>query len=282
MINPVFKRELKSKGRSLRTPLMIIIYLLVISSVMAVILYATNESYNSNFGFDPQYIKSIYLVITLLMMGLICFIVPATTSGSICGEKQRKTFDLMVCTKMSSWSIVLGKLASSLLQTVMLLIATIPILSILFLYGGLSIWNIILLFLFFLVVAVLLGSIGLFCSSYFKRTVTATVVSYIVMLVLTLGTIYVVGVAVGVFNTYLSAGTIRNIARLIYINPFTGLSAILSQQMGENVFIGYIANISLAKRAIVYNISFNIIASVVLLFCTTLRINPIKRYEIFK
>ncbi|WDV47015.1 ABC transporter permease subunit [Clostridiaceae bacterium M8S5] len=280
MINPVLKRELKTKGRSVRTTLMLIFYIFVISSVLVVVLYSSYSRYDS-YGFDPEYIKDIYFGISVLMMALICLIVPATTSGSICGEKQRKTFDLMTCTRMSSWAIVLGKLSASLLQTVMLLVLTIPIISVLFFYGGLSIWNIALLFLFFLVVAVLLGSIGLFTSAYFKKTVTATVASYFVMLALTLGTIYVVAV-VGVFYKEFSQETIRLIARLLYSNPFTGLAGILSQQLGTNIFLVNLVHLTTVKRIIIYNLSFNIIASFILLYLTTIKIDPMKEIKIFK
>ncbi|WP_066503809.1 ABC transporter permease [Abyssisolibacter fermentans] len=282
MINPVLKRELKTKGRSFRTTLMMIFYILIISSVMSVVLYTSNSGYNSYMGFDPESIKEIYFGISILQMALICLIIPATTSGSICGERQRKTFNLLICTKMSSWSIVLGKLFASMIQTILLLILTIPIISILFLYGGLSIGNIILLFLFYLVTAILLGSIGLFSSAYFKKAVTATVTSYFVMLLLTVGTIYVVTVGVRIFDTELTLETVKWIARLLYINPFTGLTAILSQQLGADIFLGDIANITFIKRTIIYNLSFDLLFSFLLLYLTTLKINPMKGIKIFK
>lgn len=282
MINPVLKRELKTKGRSFRTTLMMIFYILIISSVMSVVLYTSNSGYNSYMGFDPESIKEIYFGISILQMALICLIIPATTSGSICGERQRKTFNLLICTKMSSWSIVLGKLFASMIQTILLLVLTIPIISILFLYGGLSIGNIILLFLFYLVTAILLGSIGLFSSAYFKKAVTATVTSYFVMLLLTVGTIYVVTVGVRIFDTELTLETVKWIARLLYINPFTGLTAILSQQLGADIFLGDIANITFIKRTIIYNLSFDLLFSFLLLYLTTLKINPMKGIKIFK
>ena len=120
---------------------------------------------------------------------MLLLIVPALTAGSISGERERQTLNLLLTTRMTPADIVLGKLMSSLSTVFLLVVSSFPILALVFVYGGVTGKDIGLLLISFGSTALLAGSIGICCSSVFKRTTIATAVSYCVMAALVFGTV---------------------------------------------------------------------------------------------
>jgi len=276
-MNPVLKKELKTRMRTWKTSIMLSIYILILSSLMLLIFIETG----SFRGFRPGFLNEMYLVIAVLQLILITFIVPATTASSISGERERSTFDLLLCTRLSSISIVLGKLMASLAQIVLLLVVSIPILSILFLFGGISPGNILVLFIFYFITSILFGSIGIFASAFFNKTSTSTVISYLITLFLIGGTFIVVIFSRGIFLGTMGRIPTRFLEIVLYANPFSGLSAILGHQLGEDILGGLLNRRNSASVLIplYYNIGFDLIISSILLYLTSLKINPMKSFS---
>ncbi len=119
---------------------------------------------------------------------LVAFIAPAFTAGQISLEREKQTLDLLISTPMRPAAIVVGKLAAALAFVVLMIVAAVPITAIVLMYGGASIDDIVRQQVVLLATALLLGAIGLFFSALLKRTQAATVLTYITMLALTLGT----------------------------------------------------------------------------------------------
>lgn len=285
MINPVLKKEMKTKMRTWRTIITISLYALALSSLMILIYSQTFVSYRNINGFKAESLKIMYVAVIIFQFAMIIFIVPTLTSGSISGEKERRTFDLLICSKLSSFSIILGKLLAALSQIILLLIISIPVLGVLFLFGGISPLNVISIFLFNVVIAILIGSIGIFNSAIFKKTTTATVISYLVTFFLAGGTFIIVGMLKGLFFVY-NKTFIRDIISqtVMYINPFSGLAAIISHQIGGD-FIGELVGTNAGWTVLTplyINIAFDLIVSVILLYLASIKINPMKRSKKLK
>ncbi len=282
MINPVLKKELKTRMRTWKTPAMISLYAILICSLFFIIFIESFVNSRYGVGFRPYSVRTMYIVITIFQMLLIIFIVPAITSSSICGERERRTFDMLVGTRLSSFSIVLGKLMASLAQIVLLLIVSIPILSIMFLFGGFSPGNIIMLFLFYLVTAIYFGSIGIFTSTFFRKTTTSTIMSYLISLFLVGGTIIITVIWAEFVrsNLYGSQRPASFYPLIMHFNPFSGLSSILLYQMGENIFGGllYTNQKSVALLNLYINVGVSLTISFILLFLSSLKINPMNKF----
>ncbi|NLM13312.1 MAG: hypothetical protein GX209_06165 [Epulopiscium sp.] len=137
MINPVLRRELKTKLRSWKAPTLLSVYLVILASFGGLIM-AINELDVYTRGFDPRGALSIYALLAGCQLGLIILLVPALTSGTISGERERQTLDLLLVTKLSPFSIIIGKLMASISQIILLILASIPIFSIIFVFGGVS------------------------------------------------------------------------------------------------------------------------------------------------
>ena len=130
----------------------------------------------------------LYMFVASLEFLMLILIMPALTAGSISGERERQTLDLMLTTCMTPADIVLGKLEAALGTMFVMVVSSLPILAMVFVYGGVAASDLILLVCCFFAAAVFMGSIGLCCSALFRRTTAATVAAYAVTAVLTAGT----------------------------------------------------------------------------------------------
>jgi hypothetical protein len=167
--------------------------------------------------------QTIFTLLSIFQIILICFIAPGFTAGQISLEREKQTLDLLVSTPMRPGAIVVGKLLAALAFVVLMIVAAVPITAIVLMYGGASVDDIIRQQLVLLATAVALGAIGLFFSALLKRTQAATVLSYITMLALTLGTIMLFGFWTLLINQSGNGFGIgpprRAPEQLLYINP---------------------------------------------------------------
>ncbi|NLK97158.1 ABC transporter permease [Defluviitalea saccharophila] len=280
MINPVLRRELKTKLRSWKAPTLLIVYLVILASFGGLIM-AINEFDSYTSGFDPRSALTIYSLLAGCQLGLIILLVPALTSGTISGERERQTLDLLLVTKLSPFSIIIGKLMASISQIILLIIASMPIFSIIFIFGGVSLANILLLFLFFIATAIMVGSVGIFCSTFFKKTTTATVISYLFILNLCIGTI----VALAMFHEYSFAirhqGLTYGESLLVAgANPFIGFLSVLQNQVMSYNIIGDILSIHNNNAKILLqpwqvNIIFDAVITFIMILLSVIRIQPV-------
>jgi ABC-type transport system involved in multi-copper enzyme maturation permease subunit len=98
---------------------------------------------------------------------------------------------MLAATPISSLAIVLGKLVSALAWVLLLLLASIPVTALVFTFGGVSPDDVVRAYVVLLVMTVAFGAIGLFVSSFVRRTPAATVITFAVVGTLTLGTFFV-------------------------------------------------------------------------------------------
>ncbi|SCG82455.1 hypothetical protein DW1_0847 [Proteiniborus sp. DW1] len=278
-MNPVLKKELKTRMRTWRTPLMISLYVLVLSLLVLLVFVDVIFSYNSSRGMRLDNVRDMFFVFTIFQLLLLIFIVPATTAGSISGERERSTLELLICTKMSSFSIILGKLFSSLAEVIVLLVASIPVMSTFFIFGGVSPGNIILIFGFYFVTAILFGSIGIFMSAFFKKTSSSTVASYVVALFLLGGTFFIVLLTRALFYLPRGLSITQTFPIILYANPLSGLGSILFKMMGEDILSGFIGRGSSNSPLLplYINLGFDLVLSAILLYLSALKINPMTK-----
>ena len=133
---------------------------------------------------------------------LVAFIGPAFTAGAISGERERQTFDLLRTTLLSAESFVLGKLISALGYVFLLVLVSIPLQSIAFLLGGLSLVELVISQVVILVAAVTYALYGLWCSAAMRTTLAATVTTFAGMLFVTFGTPLLAGMAAVLGSTF--------------------------------------------------------------------------------
>lgn len=119
---------------------------------------------------------------------LVLVLAPAFTTGAISLEREKQTLDLLVTTPLSTLGMVIGKLFSALVYVFLLIIASIPLASLVFVFGAVGPDDLVRAYLFLFALAFGMGALGLFVSALVRRTQTATVFTFVLVLVLSIGT----------------------------------------------------------------------------------------------
>ncbi|MCB8966612.1 MAG: ABC transporter permease subunit [Chloroflexota bacterium] len=177
--NPVTLKELRSRMRGRRAFVVLTVYLVVMSLLIALIYLAYASAANQAYGPDPRQAgKVVFGAVIGVQVFLVTFIAPAFTAGAITGEKERQTFDLLRTTLLPANWFVIGKLLSSLSYVFLLIIAAIPLQSIAFLLGGLSVEELVISQILIVIGAITFAMYGLFCSAHLRSTLAASVTTF--------------------------------------------------------------------------------------------------------
>lgn len=274
-INPVFIKELKVKARSWRFPIGISVFILFILMFMIMMLNEVVFSNNFKWGIRLMEFRNLYMFLFAFLLVIISIIVPSTASNAICGEKSRETFDLLVSSKLNIASIVFGKLMATISHTIVLLFVSLPFFALFFVIGVVNINYILLLFFYYIIYALLCGSIGLFYSTICKSSVASAISTYVTGLTITLfNLLFVITMYSRIGNNeYLD----NFLSFLMHLNPLTGFGMIIELQFNQEVIKSIFT--TLGRYYNVYsvlgvNILITIAISVVLLSITIYLNNP--------
>jgi ABC-2 type transport system permease protein len=181
--NPVLVKEVKLRFRSLKSFTGILFYLIAMSIFVFGFIFLTT-SFSGTGYFRPEESFFLFGLLTYIQLGLILFITPGLTAGTISTEREKQTLNILLTTSQSSMQIILGKLSSSIAFLVLMLIAGLPIYSLVFLFGGISPGQLGLIFLFFFLTMITVGSIGVMFSTITRKTIVAMIATYGTMIFL--------------------------------------------------------------------------------------------------
>lgn len=187
-LNPIVKKDVKVQARSMKICwsvfayelILALVFFLAINVIQSASRYSTSNIYSAMVWLYP-----VLAVTQLIILGLV---VPVRTASSISGEKERQTFDIMMTTSMSPFSIIAGKVMTAVVQGMFFVVASMPVMALSFIIGGMS-WAYLFWFLgIALLVSFFSASIGILCSSLCKRSISAVIMSYAFYLLFFLGT----------------------------------------------------------------------------------------------
>lgn len=245
-VNPVYKRETTVSARSFKLALILLVFNGILALIALLNMYSVLSQVKVTAEIQFSAFLDLYIFVAVVEFVMLMFIMPALTAGSISGERERQTLDLMLTTNMKPSQIVLGKLFSSFSTMFLLIISSFPVLALVFVYGGVTVYDVALLLLCFITVALLAGSMGICFSSMFKKSTVATVVTYGVLILIGAGTyaanVFALSMArMNISNTY--AETIGNAAQqansggflyLLLLNPVATFYVMINGQAGNN------------------------------------------------
>lgn len=176
-INPVMEKEFRLRMRTIRSPLSILVYLLAIGLIALGFAYINMNNQQAGV-LSAARSSELFYFLSGAQLVLIAFMTPGLTAGVISGEREKQTLNMLLTTQQSSGTIILSKLFASLSFMLLTVVATMPLYSIVFLYGGVSPAQVIHVFLFYLFVMVLFGAVGIFFSTILKKTVISVIATY--------------------------------------------------------------------------------------------------------
>jgi ABC-2 type transport system permease protein len=181
MDNPIITKELKGRMRGRQGFIILGSYLALISFFIIMIYLFLAVDGNISNG-DPSFLqtvgKVIFSTVVLLELLMLGFIGPALTAGAISSEREHKTIDLLRTSLLSARALVFGKLSSAVVFLLLLIFTAIPVQSLAFFLGGVGMAEMIISTLMLVVTAIFFCTLGLFFSSFSKRTLISTVFSY--------------------------------------------------------------------------------------------------------
>jgi ABC-type transport system involved in multi-copper enzyme maturation permease subunit len=157
------------------------------------IVYTVSTSYGAYYGntpsvqYGPTIGQAIFSGTMLLLLTITSFISPAFTAGAIAGERERKTYDVLLITPLRARQIVGGKLGSVFLFLLLLILASLPIQSLAFLFGGVALPEVLIATLGLLVTVLAFGALGLYISTMARTTMIAIVTTYGITIPFVLG-----------------------------------------------------------------------------------------------
>jgi len=199
--NPVLLREMRERVTGRRTMVMLTLWLLILSVTVALYYSSQTGGFGViNSGGSPvtqiaRVGQNLYELVLFFMIGLVLFLVPGFTAASIAGERERQTLLPLQVTMLRPVDIIVGKVAASLAFTVLLLIATLPLLAFAFLIGGITISEVFSGLAMVVFSAFTLACLTVACSALVKRVQGAIVLAYGLVLVMVVGTFVAFGLA---------------------------------------------------------------------------------------
>ncbi len=295
-INPIYRKELKLGTRSLKLPMIFMIYTLLLTFGADFACRILFDGYSSSESIYANVIN-LFIWVAIGEFVLVLLEIPAFTAVSIAGERERQTLDILLTTNLRPIQIILGKLMSSLSTLFLLTLLSLPVLSITFSIGGIYFEDMIRLFFLILITMFFIGSLGIFFSTILKRTSSATVLSYAALLFILAGTIAIMLIAVYVTSVreqavYLQTGTwpaerqFHFLPLILLINPgVTMFTMIAKNYFSQSVindyfeFIRFQQHTFLTEHWFWISILVQILFGVLFLFLAARRLDPLNHKE---
>jgi len=225
-------KELRGRMRGRRAFAILTIYLLLLGGFALMVETIIEAGYSNNFGGGTSAFASasigqgIFAALLFLMTLQVVFLAASSTSGGISLEREKQTLELLIATPISSLAIIIGKLLSALVYVFLLIAASIPLMAVIFVYGGIGPEDVLRGYIVLFATALGLGSFGLLCSSLVKRTTAATAITIFGVLAITVGTVFVL-VFWQAMSSFDNVGNrragpfgVRSPVILAYLNPF--------------------------------------------------------------
>ena len=188
LTGPIFDKELRVSSRRRRNYTLRLIYIILLTAFVAIVWLSVVKSEGSSaYQKSRMALAGKTIVTTIVMFQFFATQVIAVImlSTSISDEIYHRTLGLLMTTPISSFQIVMGKLFSKLLQLILLLAISLPLLAIVRIFGGVP-WDYVLSSLCITLTAVIFaGSLSLYFSINNRR-------AYVVIIktVVTLGVLF--------------------------------------------------------------------------------------------
>ncbi|GBE23986.1 ABC-2 family transporter protein [bacterium BMS3Bbin02] len=200
-MNPVTLREMRERFRTLRTPIVMSLFVTVFGGIVWLSYTGSRQATSYIFGraVAPSVVTAsagrlIFQILLLSILTAVVFVVPAQAAPSIVGEKERQTFKLLQVSQMSALQIVLGKVTAAIAYLALLVITTLPLFAIPFVMGGATVADVVRGMVVIAVTGFTVAAFSVWRSSRARSTQSAVVGSYLLVAVLVIGSAVAIGV----------------------------------------------------------------------------------------
>lgn len=184
--NPIVSLEVRARMRTWRAEALLVAFLGVLG-VVGYAVYRGESVTASNATSLAQVGLYVFGALAATVLALVTLLVPALVGGSVASERERQTLDLLLCTPVGPARIVVGKLLAALAFVGLLLAAAAPVFGVVFLLGGVTLGQVLVVLLVEAVSILALGGLAMLASVMLRRSATAIVTAYLGAFLLFLG-----------------------------------------------------------------------------------------------
>jgi ABC-type transport system involved in multi-copper enzyme maturation permease subunit len=185
LFGPVLYYDLMRSSRRLRFIIVRLLYALGLAVVLGWVFLIISLEYDDG-KVPPQEMTDIatYMFYTLLSIQflVVVLLTPAYTAGAIAEEKECKTLEFVLATDLRNGEIIAGKVVSRLLNLTLLLLAGVPIFSLLQFLGGVDFTLVIAGFAVTALTMFSLAGLSILNSATFRRARDAIVMTYLMVI----------------------------------------------------------------------------------------------------
>lgn len=300
-LNPIVKKDVRVQSRSMKICWGVFAYELILALVFFLAMLIIQQENLYSTGNIYSALVWLYPVLAVTQLVILGVVVPVRTASSISGERERQTFDIMMTTSMTPFSVILGKVMTAVVQSMFFVVASMPIMALCFVIGGMS-WGYLFLFLgVALLVSIFSASIGILCSSLCRKSISAVIMSYGFYLIFFLGTLLPCILYELLANSlsYSANGMTRQSIQwgrdtylFLLLNPAVYLVELFIRIMapeGESMVnslvgisgtsqqAGLVSHVAVGNRWLILSTILFLAVSVLFLLLASKRINPIKK-----
>ena len=181
-VSPVFVRELVTAPRRSRHYVARAVYVAALLMLMGTAwLVLAGTQLIQNIGDVSRFGAMLFQILAPLQLAIAIFFAALFTASSISQEKDRRTLVLLLMTDLSNFELVVGKLLSSLLNVLVLILAALPVFMGMLLLGGIDAVQVIKAFAVTIASAVAAGSLGSTIALWREKTFQALALTVLVL-----------------------------------------------------------------------------------------------------
>ena len=223
--NPVLQREMRSRLR-LRRVLASKPMAWVAGMTTVVIVYFYIKGLIAIGRGEANDARDLWSYLVLFLLLLIVVIAPALLSTAITQEREQQTWDSLTSTNLTAGEVLLGKWLARLSLTALPVVVLLPFLIGCSVKGDIGALTDMAVLLFLALTAGTYGVLGLLCSFFARKTVTATVVALTVTIFLCVGT-FIVDALLSSFLRAASTDYSYQDSVVLWLSPFFALNALV-------------------------------------------------------
>ena len=160
---------------------------LVVFSVLLELVIRRSTGYQGHEG------TVLFSGLQLFMLALALFIVPALTAQSVNGDREQGRLGVLQVTELTPTDIIGGKLLAAWGTACVFVIVSAPITVWAMIQGGITIWQVLVVSLVMMLLLGIICAIGLGLSAILSRSTTSSVLTYVAVFVLAVGTVVLSG-----------------------------------------------------------------------------------------
>jgi ABC-type transport system involved in multi-copper enzyme maturation permease subunit len=230
---PIFSREALTSPRQLR-------HFLIRSGYVAALFVLMYTAGQAMFGWQQvrsmgdvaRFGSLVFQIFSLVQLSLVLFFALLFGASGVAQEKDRQTLILLLMTDMRNHELVLGKLFAGLLMVIVLILASMPVLFLVLLLGGVGIDQVFWSLAICAASAFTAGSWGLLVAYWREKTFQTLAISV-------LGFVILLGVVEGLvagLNVMPSGSVVAHTAAhwIGLLNPYRVLLTVLNPLSGQS------------------------------------------------